>query len=85
MMAVHIRSIVESGIRSVTKGEFYDQVRSGDLLFCSGRAGISRVIEDATASPWSHVLMVWMAGARCQQWLTLEATFSKGVHVGVLA
>jgi hypothetical protein len=29
--------------------------------------------------------MVWTAGVWCQQWLTLEATFSKGVHVGVLA
>lgn len=84
-MAAHIRSIAESGITTVTKGELYQQIRPGDLLFCSGREAISRAIEDATASPWSHVLMAWMAGPWCQQWLTLEATFSKGVHVGVLA
>jgi hypothetical protein len=69
----------------VTKGDFYDQIRPGDLLFCSGRAAISRAIEDATAAPWSHVLMVWMAGPWSRQWLTLEATFAKGVHVGVLS
>jgi hypothetical protein len=84
-MAAHIWSVAESGITTVTKGELYQQIRPGDLLFCSGREAISRAIEDATTSPWSHVLMVWMAGPWCEQWLTLEATFSKGVHVGVLA
>lgn len=84
-MAAHVRSIAKSGIRTVTKNELYEQVRPGDLLFCAGRATVSRAIEDATASPWSHVLMVWTAGPWCQQWLTLEATFSQGVHVGVLA
>ena len=84
-MAAHIRSVAESGISAVTKGELYEQIRPGDLLFCSGRETISRAIEDATASPWSHVLMLWIAGPWCRQWLTLEATFSKGVHVGVLA
>jgi hypothetical protein len=84
-MAAHIRSVADSGIRTITKGEFYNQIRPGDLLFCSGRQAISRTIEDATASPWSHVLMAWTAGPWCRRWLTLEATFSKGVHVGVLA
>lgn len=84
-MAAHIRSVAQSGISAVTKGELYEQIHPGDLLFCSGRETISRAIEDATASPWSHVLMVWIAGPWCRQWLTLEATFSKGVHVGVLA
>lgn len=69
----------------VSRGELYQQIRPGDLLFCSGRETISRVIEGSTASPWSHVLMVWLAGLWCPQWLTLEATFSKGVHVGLLA
>ena len=83
-MAAHIRSIAESRIKRVTRGELYQQIRPGDLLFCSGRESISRCIEDATASPWSHVLMAWLPAAWCSQWLTLEATFEKGVHIGLL-
>ncbi len=84
-MARHIQSLDGSGITAVTKGELYKQVRPGYLLFCSGGGAISRTIEEVTVSPWSHVVMVWLAGGWCTQWLTLEATFSKGVHVGLLS
>jgi hypothetical protein len=84
-MAAHIRCIEESGIKAVTRGELYQRIRPGDLLFCSGSGAISRTIEDATASPWSHVLMAWLPGSWGSQWLTLEATFARGVHVGLLA
>jgi hypothetical protein len=84
-MAAHIQSVAGSGIKAVTKGELYQQIRPGDLIFCSGKEPISRTIEDVTASPWSHVLMVWLADAWRSQWLTLEATFEKGVHVGLLS
>jgi hypothetical protein len=84
-MAAHIQSVAASGVKQVTKGELYEQVRPGDLLFCSGEEAISRAIEGTTASPWSHVLMAWLPGAWCTQWLTLEATFEKGVHIGLLA
>ena len=84
-MAAHIRCMAESGIKAVTRGELYQQIRPGDLLFCSGNEAISRTIEDATASPWSHVLMAWLPGSWSSQWLTLEATFARGVHVGLLA
>lgn len=84
-MAAHIRCIAESRIERVTRGELYQQIRPGDLLFCSGKQPISQTIEKTTASPWSHVLMVWLPGPWCSQWLTLEATFTRGVHVGLLA
>jgi hypothetical protein len=84
-MAAHIRSILESRIKRVTRGDLYQQIRPGDLLFCAGRQAISKAIEDATASPWSHVLMAGLPGPWCSQWLTIEATFEKGVHVGLLA
>ena len=30
-------------------------IRSGDILMCSGSAVFSRLIQSATRSPWSHV------------------------------
>ena len=82
-MAAHIDSIASSGIARVTKADFYEQLRWGDLLFCSGRAPVSRAIEDFTHSPFSHVLFCWLP-AHAGQWLTLEATLARGVHVGKL-
>lgn len=84
-MAAHVESVAASGLARVTKGEFYDRIRPGDLVFCSGRELISRAIESETRSPWSHVLMAWTPGGWGRQWLTLEATFGRGVHVGLLA
>jgi hypothetical protein len=83
-MATHITSIRSSGILAVTKAEFYDQLRFGDMVLCQGKYAESDVIEACTSSPFSHILMVWLpAGAT--QWLTLESTASKGVHVGRLS
>lgn len=84
-MAPHVESVAASGLARVTKGEFYERIRPGDLIFCSGREAISRAIESETHSPWSHVLMAWTPGGWAGQWLTLEATFGHGVHVGLLA
>ena len=84
-MAAHVESVATSGQAKVTKGEFYKRIRPGDLVFCSGREAVSRAIEDGTHSPWSHVLMAWTPGGWAGQWLTLEATFGRGVHVGLLA
>lgn len=82
-MAAHIASVAHSGIRALPSDAFLREVRTGDLLFCSGRDVIDKVIEDETRSPWSHVLMCWTTPfAGC--WLTLEATFERGVHVGLL-
>lgn len=84
-MAEHISSIAQSKLVQVTKDELYAQIRPGDLVFCSGRATISNTIERVTYSPFSHVLMAWVPGPWTKQWLTLEATIDRGVHVGVLA
>jgi hypothetical protein len=84
-MAEHISSVAQSKLLQVTKDELYAQIRPGDLFFCSGRANISYAIEDATKSPFSHVLKAWVPGSWAKQWLTLEATIDRGVHVGVLA
>ena len=83
-MALHISSIASSNIQRVKKSEFYFSVRSGDLVFCCGRADISRAIEDLTHSPFSHVLMTWLP-PDSDEWLTIESTLHHGVHVGLLS
>jgi len=83
-MAAHIQSVELSGIRRVTKEQFYQELQWGDMVFCSGRAEVSEVIEGLTKSPFSHVLMVWLPFAR-GPWVTIEATIDRGVHVGLLS
>lgn len=82
-MASHIKSIASSDIPKVDRRGFYTAARHGMFLFTSGRAAISHAIEDCTDSPWSHIAMVWMSPS-IPIWLTLEATFEQGVHVGRL-
>lgn len=83
-MAAHILSANISGVRVLQPDAFLRAARTGDLLFCSGRNLIDKVIEGETDSPWSHVLMCWTTPA-AGRWLTLEATFERGVHVGLLS
>jgi hypothetical protein len=83
-MAQHIATIENSGIRAVTPEVFYSQLQSGDLVFCSGREHISRMIEGFTHSPFSHVLMAWLPEDG-DTWLTIESTLHHGVHIGQLS
>lgn len=83
-MALHIDSVAGSALPRVTKGEFYTRIRPGDLLFCWGSAEVSKVIKDLTDGP-SHVLKIWTPGEWARQWLTLESTIDRGVHVGLLS
>ena len=83
-MAIHIESVKSSGIQQVDKHDFYERLQWGDLIFCCGRAAISEEIETITRSPFSHVLMAWLPDG-ATQWLTLESTFHRGVHVGKLS
>ncbi len=83
-MAIHISSVATSGLPGVTKDDFYSLLTGGDLVFCSGRDEVSIGIERMTDSPFSHVLMAWLP-AHANQWLTIEATMHRGVHVGKLS
>jgi hypothetical protein len=83
-LADHINSIAGVGIPKVDKDSFYAELRWGDMLFCSGREPVSKTIEDVTDSPFSHVLFAWLP-SHAGQWLTLEATLARGVHVGKLS
>lgn len=82
-MAPHIDSVANSGIPAVDKAAFYHLLQGGDLVFCSGKADISIAIERETQSPFSHVLMAWVP-SWSNEWLTLEATINRGVHIGRL-
>jgi hypothetical protein len=80
-MARHIDRVAGSAIPAVTQLEFWRAMRSGDLLFCSGQAQISKTIEGETGSPFSHVLQAWLPSG-FGTWLTMESTIDHGVHVG---
>lgn len=82
-MAQHIPSIQDSNLPKVTRSEFYKELRGGDLVCCSGFEAISRGIETVTKSPFSHILMAWTISWG-EQWLTMESTIDRGVHVGLL-
>jgi hypothetical protein len=54
-------------------------LRTGDLLFCSGRTLFARATRFATASPWSHVGILFRPVA-VDRVLVLEAQQSPGVR-----
>jgi len=57
-----------------------DLLRTGDLLFCSGAKPLSRIIQAATRSPYSHVALVVRMTA-IDRVLLLEAEWPYGVRV----
>lgn len=54
-------------------------LRTGDLLFCSGRTLFARATRFATASPWSHVGILFRP-ATVDRVLVLEAQQAPGVR-----
>jgi len=59
-------------------------LRSGDLLFCSGRYWISKAIRRFTDSPWSHVgILLW--AERIGRLLVLESVEDMGVRLAPLS
>lgn len=83
-MAVHINDIKSSNLTKLSKSTMYNTIRFGDLVFMEGNYSSSKVIRDLTKSPFSHVLMLWLPFAT-SVWLTLEATFERGVHIGLFS
>jgi hypothetical protein len=56
------------------------QIRSGDLLLCSGSGIWSRLIRRATGSVWSHVaLLYWVT--TMERLMVLESVESRGVQM----
>lgn len=84
-MAEHISDLKTCGLPIVTKDQFYRQyLQGGDLIFCCGQQPISKTIERLSGSPFSHVLMAHLPYPM-GPWLTLEAEFERGVHMGLLS
>ena len=57
-----------------------DQVRTGDLLLCSGSSLFSTLIQYATDSIWSHVGLLFRLDRRYDRILVLESVESVGVR-----
>ena len=60
--------------------EARDIIQTGDLLFCSGAKPLSRIIQTATRSPYSHVAMA-VRMLSIDRVLLLEAEWPYGVRV----
>jgi hypothetical protein len=60
--------------------EARDLIHTGDLLFCSGAKPLSRLIQTATRSPYSHVALV-VRMLSIDRLLLLEAEWPYGVRV----
>jgi hypothetical protein len=54
-------------------------IRTGDLLLCAGRSPMSRLIQRATGSPWSHVALLARVES-IDRILVLESVESIGVR-----
>ena len=59
--------------------EIREHVRTGDLLLCAGNSGLSRMIQRATRSPWSHVALVLRVES-IDRVLVVESVESVGVR-----
>jgi len=68
------------GMPSVPYDDARDSIRTGDLLFCSGAKPVSRLIQSATRSPYSHVALV-VRMLSIDRLLLLEAEWPYGVRV----
>jgi hypothetical protein len=60
------------------------KIRSGDLLLCSGSSIFSKLIQNTTNSPWSHVAFVLRMQA-IDRILVLESVESIGVRAVILS
>lgn len=66
-----------------------NKIKSGDILLCSGKSEISRMIQDATDSKWSHVaFVIWIdcvqdssSEAMDQHLVVMESVESIGVRM----
>ena len=58
-------------------------LKSGDLLFAAGRYLLSRAVQAATKSPWSHVGIVFHVGSFDRK-LLLESVEDAGVRLAPL-
>ncbi len=76
-MGIAVRSFPR--VEKVDYWRYRKQIRSGDLLLCSGETFFSKVIRNATKSTWSHVAFVlWLP--HIDRLMVLESVESVGVR-----
>ena len=59
--------------------EIRTEIRTGDLLLCAGSSVMSRMIQRATASPWSHIALIVRIDS-IDRVMVLESVESIGVR-----
>lgn len=82
-MCSHSLPATFAGIRQIPLtpyAEARQHIRTGDLLFCSGAKPVSRMIQTATRSPYSHVALV-VRMISIDRLLLLESEWPYGVRV----
>lgn len=77
-MKVPIRKLPNLPLRDYD--DIRADIRSGDLLFCSGGYVFSRMIQKATGSIWSHVGIVWRLD-QIDRVMLMESVESHGVRL----
>lgn len=83
-MADHLSASQLAALPVETYATLRPTLRTGDLLFCSGEYTISKLIEKATNSPWSHIGIIY-CDQTIQRVLLLESVEDFGVRLAPLS
>lgn len=83
-MAAHITELEISQIAIRPYETIRGQVKSGDLIFCSGRSLFSRIIKRFTKSTFSHCGMIFRVES-IDRIMVLESGRNGGVHLTPLS
>lgn len=83
-MAVHVSDAQVAALPVQDYATLRPTLLTGDLLFCSGEYTISKLIEKATNSPWSHVGIIY-CDQTIQRVLLLESVEDFGVRLAPLS
>lgn len=83
-MANHLTQRELNAIKVTPYKDLRPSLRSGDLFFCSGRYLVSKLIQTATDSPWSHVGIIFVIKA-IDRVLLLESVEDVGVRLAPLS
>lgn len=83
-MAAHVESREIKALQVIPYQNIRSKLKSGDLLFASGDYLLSKAIQRFTASPWSHVGIVFKL-ERLDRILLLESVEDMGVRFASLS
>ena len=58
--------------------EIRSELKSGDIVFLAGDSFLSKVVEYASPSKWSHLGVVWVTSGRV---FLIDAAFKSGIRI----